>query len=591
MQLLPWPKRLKPLLLACKDKASIAKVHALMVLTGLFDHGNSSGRVIASYARTGDIMSARKVFDVLPQRGIDAWNAMVIAYSHKEYPVEVLNLYHRMILEGVRPDSSTFTAALKACTSLSDLKTGEEIWCRAVDCGYEFDVFVGSSVLNLYAKCGKMDEAIAVFDRMPRRDLVCWTTMISGFAQSGWPIEAVDMYRRMQKEGMEGDGVVMVGLIQACANLGDSKLGPCVHGYLIRKYLPMDVVVQTSLLDMYAKNGHLGLACRLFKKMPCKNVVSWGALISGFAQNGFAGNALEFLIEMQSCGYRPDSVSLLGALLACSQVGFLKLGKSVHGYIVRRLDFDQVLGTAVIDLYSKCGALSGARTLFDQIKLKDLISWNTMITSYGIHGHGKEALSLFLEMTKTNLKPDHATFASLLSAFSHSGLVQEGQYWFNLMVSKYKIPPAEKHYACMVDLLARAGHVEEAHELIDSMDTEPGIAVWVALLAGCCKNGKLLIGEIAAKKVLELNLDDLGVYALVSNFYGKVRKWEEVAGVRKIMKKTGMKKVPGCSVVEVKGKLHAFLMEDKSHHQYEDIMQLLHKLDHEMRAIGYPPKT
>jgi len=342
---------------------------------------------------------------------------------------------------------------------------------------------------------------------------------------------------------------------------------------------------------MYAKNGHLGLACRVFKKMPCKNVVSWGALISGFAQNGFAGNALEFLIEMQSCGYRPDLVSLLGALLACSQVGFLKLGKSVHGYIVRRLDFDQVLGTAVIDLYSKCGALSWARTLFDKIKSKDLICWNAMITSYGIHGHGKEALSLFLEMTKTNLKPDHATFASLLSAFSHSGLVQEGQYWFNLMVSKYKIPPAEKHYACMVDLLARAGRVEEARELIDSMNTEPGLAVWVALLAGCCKNGKLLIGEIAAKKVLELNLDDLGVYALVSNYYGKVRKWEEVAGVRKIMKKTGMKKVPGCSVVEVKGKLHAFLMEDKSHHQYEDIMQLLDKLNHEMRAIGYLPKT
>ncbi|KAE7998010.1 hypothetical protein FH972_002590 [Carpinus fangiana] len=591
MKLLPWPKRLKPLLLACKDKASIAKVHALMVLTGLFDHGNFSGRVILSYARTGDIVSARKVFDLLPQRGINTWNAMVIAYSHKEYPVEVLNLYRRLILEGVRPDSSTFTVALKACMSLSDLKKGEEIWCRAVDCGYEFDVFVGSSVLNLYAKCGKMDEAIAVFDKMPRRDLVCWTTMISGFAQSGRPIEAVDMYRLMQKEGIEGDGIVMVGLIQACSNLGDSKLGPCVHGYLIRRDLPMDVVVQTSLLDMYAKNGHLGLACRVFKKMPCKNVVSWGALISGFAQNGFAGNALEFLIEMQSCGYKPDLVSLLGALLACSQVGFLKLGKSVHGYIVRRLDFDQVLGTAVIDLYSKCGALSGARTLFNQIKSKDLISWNAMITSYGIHGHGKEALSLFLEMTKTNLKPDHATFASLLSAFSHSGLVQEGQYWFNLMVSKYNIPPAEKHYACMVDLLARAGRVEEARELIDSMNTNPGLAVWVALLAGCCKNGKLLIGEIAAKKVLELNPDDLGVYALVSNYYGKARKWEEVAGVRKIMKKTGMKKVPGCSVVEVKGKLHAFLMEDKSHHQYEGIMQLLDKLDQEMRAIGYLPKT
>uniref|UniRef100_A0A7N2MLB2 DYW domain-containing protein n=1 Tax=Quercus lobata TaxID=97700 RepID=A0A7N2MLB2_QUELO len=508
MHFIPYPNRLRPLLLACKDKASISKTHALMLLTGLFMHRSSNGGLIASYANIGDIKSARKVFDVLPQRGIGAWNAMIIAYSRIEYPVEVLNLYRQMILE----------------------------------------------------ECGKMDEAIVVFDRMPRRDLVCWTTMISGFAQSGRPIEAVDMYRRMQKEGMEGDGVVMVGLTQACANLGDLKLGLSVHGYLIRKDLPMDVVVQTSLVDMYAKNGHLKLACHVFKNMPCKNVISWGALISGFAQNGFAGNALDLLVEMQGCGYRPDLVSLVSALLACTQVGFLKLGKSVHGYIVRRLDFDRVLGTAVIDIY-------------------------------GIHGHGKEALSLFLEMTKTNLKPDHATFSSLLSAFSHSGLVEEGQYWFNRMVSEYKVHPTEKHYVCMVDLLARAGRVEEACKLIDSMNAESGLAVWVALLAGCCKNGKLLIGEMAAKKVLELNPDDLGIYSLVSNYYAKARKWDDVASVRKIMKKTGMKKVPGYSVVEVKGKLHAFLMEDKSHHQYENMMQLLDKLDHEMRAIGYVPKT
>ena len=431
-----------------------------MLLTGLFKHGNSNGGLIASYVKIGDIKSARKLFDVLPQRGIDACNAMIIAYSRKEYPVEVLNLYRQMILEGVRPDSSTFTVALKACTRLLDLKTGEEIWCRAMDCGFEYDVFVGSSILNLYAKCGKMDEAIVVFDRMLRRDLVCWTTMISGFAQSGRPIEAVDMYRRMQREGMEGDGVVMVGLTQACANLGDLKLGLSVHGYLIRKDLRMDVVVQTSLVDMYAKN-----------------VISWGALISGFAQNGFAGNALDLLVEMQGCGYRPDLVPLVSALLACTQVGFLKLGKSIHGYIVRRLDFDRVLCTAVIDMYSKCGALSWARTLFDQINSKDSISWNAMITSYGIHGHGKEALSLFLEMTKTNLKPNHASLSSLLLAFSHSGLVEEGQYWFNCMVSEYKVPPTEKHYVCMVDLLARAGRVEEACELIDSMNAESGLAV------------------------------------------------------------------------------------------------------------------
>lgn len=590
MRLFPWAKGLKSTLLSCKDRASVAQIHAFMIVSGIFNQRNSNGQILASYARIGDIEFAREVFDKLPHRGVDAWNAMIMACSRKGCPVEVIDLYNQMILEGVRPDSSTFTVALKACASLLDLETGEEIRRQAVEFGYEYDVFVGSSLLNLYAKCGKMDEAMGVFDKMLRRDLVSWTTMITGFVQSGRAREAIELYRLMQKKGLEGDKVVMIGLIQACADLGDTKMGLSVHGYSIRRCLLMDVVVQTSLVDMYAKTGHLDLASRVFKRMHYRNVVSWSAMISGCAQNGFAGDALELLIEMQSFGFKPDIVSLVGALLACSQVGFLKLGKSIHGYIVRRLDFDRVSGTAVIDMYSKCGSLSCARALFDRISSRDSISWNAMIASYGIHGHGKQALSLFFQMMESNLKPDHTTFASLLSALSHSGLVKEGRYWYDRMVSEFSIQPSEKHYAGMVDLLARSGQVEEARNLIDSMTTEPGIAVWVALLSGCSNHRKLLIGEMAAKKILELEPDDPGIYALVSNFFAAARRWDEVAGVRKAMKQTGVK-IPGYSVVEVNGKLHAFIMDDKSHPQYEQIVDILEKLEEEMRDVDYEQNT
>ncbi|PON59390.1 Tetratricopeptide-like helical domain containing protein [Trema orientale] len=580
------PKLLRSLILSCKDKESLAKIHALVILTGL--HRNSNALLIKAYARIADTLSARHMFDKMPQRGVDVWNAMIIAYSREQNHDEVVSLHRQMIVEGVKPDSSSFTIALKACASLLDLRTGEEIWFRAIEFGYEYDAFVGSSVLNLYAKCGRIDEAASVFYKMPRRDLVCWTSMVTGYIRSGRSLEAVDTYRRMQKEGVEADGVVMLGLVQACASLEDSKLGFSIHGYLIRRDHPMDVVLQTSLVDMYAKTGKLEFACRLFRKMVYKNVVSWDALISGYAQNGFPVNALEMLVEMQSCGFEPDLMSLMSALLACSQVGFLKLGKSIHGYVARRLDFDQVSGTAVIDMYSKCGCLSYARALFDRTKTKDLIIWNAMIASYGIHGQGKEALSLFLKMTES-LKPDHATFASLLSACSHSGLVKEGRYWFHLMQSEFKILPGEKHYLCMVDLLARAGQVEEAYQLMGSMSTEPGLPIWVALLAGCYNHGKLLIGEIAAKKIIELNPNDLGVYALISNFCAKERKWNEVAGLKVIMKQTGIKKIPGYSAVEVNGNFHSFLMEDNNHHQYKAIVQFLEKLDHEMRIMEYLP--
>ncbi|CAK9168226.1 unnamed protein product [Ilex paraguariensis] len=587
-----WPKDLKPLLLRFKDRASIAKIHAIMISSGTFDRGTSfNGQLVASYIRIGDIESARLVFDKSPHRAVDAYNAMIIAYSRKVCPLEVIKLYKQMNLEGARPDSSTFTLALKACTSLLDLDMGEKIRTNAVKCGYEHDMFVGSSVLNLYAKCGQMDEAMGVFEKIPGRDIVAWTTMITGFVQSGRVSDAIWIYRQMQKEGIEGDGVVMLGLIQACANIGDTKMGLSVHGHMIRRDLLIDVVVQTSLVDLYAKNGQLELSSRMFRNMSHRNAVSWSALISGCAQNGFVGNALELLKEMQSFGFELDLVSLMSGLLACSQVGFLKLGRSIHGYIMKRLDLDQVLGTALIDMYSKCGFLSNGRAVFELLSSKDLISWNTMIASYGIHGQGMEALSLFLHMTETDLKPDHATFASLLSACSHSGLVEEGKYCFDRMVYEFNIKPSEKHYACLVDLLARAGRVEEARDLIDSMTTDPGIAVWVALLLGCHIHRKLLTGELAAKKVLELKPDNPGIYALVSNFYAAARKWDEFAGVRKVMKNTGMKKVPGYSVVEVHGKLHAFLMEDKSHPQYEQIAGMLEKLEHEMTAMGYIPNT
>ncbi|KAI3833645.1 hypothetical protein MKX03_022423 [Papaver bracteatum] len=561
----PWTKSL---LSVCRDKRSVAQVHALMILTGILGTGNNNNStlLIASYARTGDFLSARSVFDDLPHRGVMPWNALIIAYSRKGSPDEVIGLYRRMILEGIKPDSSIFTVTLKACASLLDLKTGEEIRDLAIGYGYKDDVFVCSSVLNLYAKCGKMDEAMRIFDGMSKKDLVSWTTMIS----------AMTIYRRMQNEGMEGDGIVMVGLLQSCASLGDLKMGLSVHGYMIRREFTMDVVVQTTLIDMYVKNGLLTVASSVFKKMSYRSVVSWGALMSGFAQNGFAGEAFESLIQMQSDGFKPDMASLLSVLVACSHIGLLKLGKAVHGYIVRRFEFDHVSATAMIDMYSKCGSLSSARSLFDRVNTRDMISWNAIIASYGVHGQGREALSIFLRMNETNLEPDHATFASLLSAFSHSGLVEEGLQWFNLMVTDYKIQPHEKHYVCV---------------LIEAMVNEPGIAVWVALLSGCRNKVNIDFGQKIANKVLQLKPDDPGIYALVSNVFAAARNWDAVASVRKLMRNSGRKKIPGYSVAEVNGRLHAFLVEDKSHPQHEKIVAMLEWLDQEMRKLGYVPNT
>ncbi|KAL4558572.1 hypothetical protein LXL04_036773 [Taraxacum kok-saghyz] len=581
------PKTIKSCFLACKDTAFVAKIHALLIVSGYINSGNCNTQLIASYSRTGDIEFAHKVFDRIPKKGVDVWNAIIIAYSRKDSPGEVIDLYHELKSAGIKPDSSTFTVALKACTSTMNLELGEEIRKQAINHGYEHDVFVGSSLLNLYAKCGKMNDALKVFEKMPRRDLVSWTTMITGFAQSGRGSEAIDMYRLMQNEGMEGDRVAILGLIQACTNINDTKIGLSVHGYLIRRHLlHMDVVIQTSILDMHSKTGNLELASRVFKSIHHKTIVAWSALISGYAQNGFPITAFDLFLDMQIFGFKPDTSSIIATLSSSSQIGSLKLSKSIHGYVTRTLLPNQILATTLIDTYSKCGSLPYARQVFDEIPLKDTITWNTMISSYGTHGHGTKALSVFHNMLESKSKPDHTTFASLLSALSHSGLIKEGKLWFNLMVHEYKINPTDKHYTCMADLLARGGHIEEAYNLIGVMKTEPGVAFWVALLSGCYNHGMFLIGEMVVKKILELNKDDdnLGVYALIANFYAKGRKWDGVADVRNKMKKSGTKKVAGNSVVEVNGELHGFVMEDKSHFRYQEILEILEMLDLEMTS-------
>ncbi|XP_074282829.1 putative pentatricopeptide repeat-containing protein At3g25060, mitochondrial [Silene latifolia] len=591
-----WLKRLKTSLIkSCKSKSTLSKIHALLITTGLLSHGSSTTHLIKSYSCFGEIKSARQLFDELPNRGVEASNAMIVAYSRAGCYDDVLGLYRNMVDEGIRPDSSSFTVAIKACASLCDFESGAEIWRQAVGFGYKYDMFVGSSVLNLFAKGGRMEEAKVVFEGMPMKDLVYWTTMITGFVKCGNGMEAIRVFRQMREQGLEGDVVVMLGLIQACTNVGDIKAGISVHGYLIRRNINIDVFIYTSLLDMCAKNGYLNLAYRIFSAMPQKNVVCWSALISGYAQNGFAGEALELLVNMQRVGYRPDLATLVSALLACSHVGYLKKGKSIHAYIIRRQDFECVSATALIDMYSKCGTLLLARFVFDMISSRDVILWNSMIASYGIHGHGTAALEVFLQMVKTNSKPDDATFASLLSALGHSGFVEEGKYWFHEMKKKFKVEPREKHYACVVDLLARSGRAEEALDLVKSMANpglpEPGISVWAALLSGCHNHRKFSIGELAAKKVLELEPDDSGIYSLVANFFALTKNWDEVAKVRKSMRKAGMNKVPGYSMVEVRGKLYAFLMDDRSHYQYDQMCSLIEKLDHEMRSMGYVPKT
>lgn len=255
------------------------------------------------------------------------------------------------------------------------------------------------------------------------------------------------------------------------------------------------------------------------------------------------------------------------------------------------LEENVFVGTSVIDMYCKCGRVGMARKAFNRMKEKNIKSWTAMLAGYGMHGQAREALEVFDEMQNAGVKPNYITFVSVLAACSHAGLVKEGWHWFNAMTAKFNIIPGVEHYGCMVDLLGRAGHLNEAYDLIKGMKVNPDFIVWGALLGACRIHKNVELGEISARMLFELDPKNCGYYVLLSNIYADAGRWDDVDRLRVMMKKRGLVKPPGYSLVELKGQIHVFLVGDKEHPRHEEIYVYLETLSVKMQETGYVPDT
>ncbi|KAJ4713600.1 Pentatricopeptide repeat-containing protein [Melia azedarach] len=347
-------------------------------------------------------------------------------------------------------------------------------------------------------------------------------------------------------------------------------------------------MVGNTLLSMYAKCGIIDDAISFFNEMNQKDTVSYNATISGCSQNGYAQEALHIFHKMQLCGIEPDLATMICVLPTCSHLAALQHGTCAHGYsIVCGFIKDTSICNALIDMYSKCGKIDLARKVFDRMEKRDIVSWNAMIVGYGIHGLGMEALWLFNKMQATGLKPDDVTFLCLLSACSHSGLVIEGKQLFNSMIQGINTVPRMDHYICMVDLLGRAGLLDEACKFIEKMPFEPDVHVWSALLAACRIHKDVELGEEVSKKIQGLGSEGTGNYVLLSNMYSAAGRWDDAAYVRIEQRDQGFKKSPGCSWIEINGVVHAFVGGDRSHPQSVQINKKLEELLVDMKRLGY----
>ena len=445
------------------------------------------------------------------------------------------------------PDKYTYPSVIKACASEGKVREGRTFHGSAVRCGVELDVVVRTSLIDLYGKCKEIGCARKMFDEMSERNVVSWTAMVVGYIISGDLVEAQKLFDEMPKRNVASWNAMIGGFV---------RLGDLVSARTIFEEMPeKNVVSFTTLVDGYAKSGDMASAKFLFDQAPDRDIVAWSALISGYAQNGQPREALNIFLEMCSSNVKPDEFIMVSLMSACSQVGSLELARWVDNYVTQSsIDLGRAhVHAALVDMNAKCGNMERATYLFEKMPKRELISYCSMIQGLSIHGCGEQAVSLFNMMLNEGLTPDEVAFTVILTACSQSGLVEEGWHFFELMKNGYSIAPSPDHYACMIDLLSRAGRLKTAYELLSSMPVEPHAGAWGALLGACKQNCDIELGELVAGRLIELEPENAGNYVLLSNIYAAADRWLDVSFVRNKMKEKAVKKIPGCSWISTQG--------------------------------------
>nr|XP_010908160.2 pentatricopeptide repeat-containing protein At1g14470 [Elaeis guineensis] len=543
--------------------------------------GHASDRYVRNaimnlYAQHGPIETAERLFDEMPERMVVDWNSMLSAYWKWDRKKEALRMFDSM------PDRNVIS------------------W---------------TVMVSGLSRAGEFEVARRFFDEMPERSIVSWNAMLSGYAQNGQAEEALRLFDRMMGVGIQPNETTWVTVITACSMKGDLRCAESLVGSLTERNVNMNCFIKTALIDMYAncqslakarkifeemedrnlvswnamiaaytREGDLSAAKELFDIMPARDVVSWNSMISGYAQNGQWILAIELFKEMAIAkGLKPDEVTMSSIIAACGHLGALEFGRWLVCYINENQIRLNISGyNALIFMHSRCGSIEDARRVFREMSKRDVFSYNSLISGLASIGKCLEVLKLLKNMGEEGIKPDDITYLGVLIGCSHAGLLVEGCRVFEMIES-----PTVDHYACKVDLLGRAGRLDEAKRVIDGMPVKPHAGVYGALLNACRIHKRVELAEFAAQELFKLEPENSGNYVLLSNIYASAGRWGDVESVRGIMRKRGVDKMIGCSWVEFGGKVHQFVAGDRSHCRSEEMHKMLKEVGRKMRASGY----
>ncbi|KAJ8748964.1 hypothetical protein K2173_013402 [Erythroxylum novogranatense] len=609
----PWSSPIQTLILlqSCKTSKDIDQVHARLITTGFVKNSSLTAKIVLSLSASPHIPLiefSRYIFftrHACGNREDDTflWNAVVKTYSHGQEPIEALWVFCLMLENGVFMDEFSVSLVLKACSRVRLVKEGMQIHGLLNKLEIGSNLFLENCLIALYTRCRCLESARQVFDWMKIRDSVSYNTMIDGYVKGGKMDLARDLFDLIAME--ERSLISWNSLISGYAQLEDGvrfakqlfdemperdliSWNSMINGYvkcgrmddaqaLFDKMPKSDMVTRANMIDGYAKVGRVSTARSLFDEMLEKDVVVCNAMMGGYVHNGYFMQALDIFYSMQTEGaLSPDRATLLIALSAIAQLGHIEKGVALHLYLQENgIHLDEKLGVALIDMYSKVGSIENAMLVFEETREKSVDHWNAMICGLAIHGMGELAFGLLMEMERDCIKPDDITFIGLLNACGHAGLVKEGIVCFEIMRRIHRLEPKLQHYGCMVDILGRAGHVEEARKFVEEMPIEPNDVIWRTLLNACRVNESLTIVKPVAEHLMSLDSSSSGSYVLLSNTYADLGMWDDVQRIRTLMKKKNLKKIPGCSWIELEGIVNQFFVQDGSHPQVTEIYSLL----------------
>ncbi|KAK9757843.1 hypothetical protein RND81_01G189800 [Saponaria officinalis] len=570
------------------------QLHGYVIRNEMDNDVTISNSLISMYSKNNKVEHARKIFDSLENRNISSWNSMISGYASLGYFDEAIKLFHEMDSRNVKPDlvtwncllsshleyglchrvliifrgmvaskakpnSGSVTPVIQAISELKSVKLGKEMHCYVIRNGLHFDLYVQTTLLDMYVKIDELVKAQAIFDLMKNRNIVGFNSLIAGYSSKGLFDDATKLLNQMQKDGIKPD-----------------------------------IVTWNSLVYGYSLNGHLNDALSVLDKMTNfgtkPNVISWTALISGASQNGKYEESFNFFGQMVEQGVKPNSVTVTSLSQSSAGMSWLQKGREIHCWCVRNgVDEDVSVATALVHMYIKSGSLETAFDVFLKIKNRNVATWNCMLMGFAVHNRGKEGIMLFDQMVNTRILPDAITFTAVLSCCKNSGLLGEGWRYFDTMKERYNIVPTIEHYSCMIDLLGKAGYLDEAWDFIQTMPVKPDASVWGSILQSCRVHNNLTLGKIAAKNLFELEPNNSANYVLMMNLYSMSNKWEDVDRLREQMLTRGVKIQLGWSWIQVKHEVHVFNDENRPHPEIGNIYYELYQLVSEMKNAGYIP--